>query len=125
MFEPLVILAPLDSGCHFRVECLYPDLKLEHPGRKPGDYLAQRLRQPIRNQLEVEEVPGTVMRQQEFENGAAVIEVQIESAIHELELPRATVEQALQVVEQTGQGGCAHRDVQGRQAKLAGKGATT
>ena len=47
------------------------------------------------------------------------LSVEIEGAVHKLELPHAAVEQALQVLEQRGQGSLPHRDVERREAELA------
>ena len=107
VFQPLVILAALDQLRDLLVEGLNAHLELERAGREPGDDLAQRLRQPVRHHLEVEEVPGPVPFEQELQDRPAGIDVQIEGPIHKLELPHAPVEQALQSdPSNAGSGAC-------------------
>ena len=59
--------------------------------------------------------------EQELQDRPAGFQVEIEGPIHELELPHAPVEQALEVIEQRRQRRLPHRDVQRGQAELAGE----
>src|SRR5258706_15628536 len=82
---------PLDLG----VQCLNSDLELQRPGWEPRDHLAQRERQPVGDQLEVQEQPGRPPLEEELEDATAGADVEIEGAVDELEVARAAVEQAL------------------------------
>jgi hypothetical protein len=68
---------------------------LHRAGRELGDGFAQRLGQAVGNHLEVIEISGLMAGEEEFENGAAGVEIQVERAIHELELLHATIQQLL------------------------------
>ena len=57
------------------------------------------------------EVAGPMAFKKEFKNGAARGDVQVERAVHELELPHTAIEQALQVFEESGQGSLAHGNI--------------
>src|ERR1017187_598625 len=64
---------------------------------------------------------GLMAGEEKFEDGFAGGDVEIERAIHKLELFHAPVEQALHLFEKSGQGNLAHGNVERRQTKLAGE----
>ena len=74
VLQPLIVLAAVDQRSRLLVERLDADLELERARREPGDHLAQRLRQPVRHHLEVEEVPGLVALEEELQDGPAGVE---------------------------------------------------
>ena len=78
-------------------------------------------RQPVGHHLEMEEVAGPMAFEEELQDRPAGVDVEIERAVHELELPHAAVEQPLQFAEQRGQRRLPHGDVERRQAELAGE----
>ena len=53
-FQLEIVLPPTDSLGHFLVESLNPHLKLKRARRKLANQLAQRLRQAVRDHLEVQ-----------------------------------------------------------------------
>ena len=101
ILQPLIILPAADGRADFLVERLDADLELQRARRELGDDFAQRFGQPVGNHLEVEKMPGLVPLQKEFEDGLAGSDVEIERAVHELELLHAAVQQLLQLVEQS------------------------
>ena len=109
------------SCADFLVERLDADLELQRAGRKLGDDFAQRFRQPVGNHLEMKEMAGPIALEEEFEDGLADGDVEVERAVNELELFHAAIEQPLQLLEQGGQGNLPHRDVERRQAEFAGE----
>lgn len=54
-FRPGIVLAPADVRLHLRIEGLYADLELQDTRRKAQDGVFQRMRQVIRNHLEMHE----------------------------------------------------------------------
>lgn len=73
----------------------------------------------------MEEEPVAPVLAEEAEDGAADGQVQVEGAIDELELAGAAVEQALETGEEGFERELAHRDVERREAELAGERATS
>src|ERR1035441_3242479 len=114
VFESLVILAAMDQLRDLGIERLNPHLELERAGWEPHNDLAQRIRQPVRHHLKMEEETGLAPFEQELEDRPAGMDVQIKGPIHELELPHSPGEQALQMSEQGGQRRLPHRNIQRR-----------
>jgi hypothetical protein len=88
-----VVLSAADALRDFFVEGLYADFKLERAWRELADQLAQSLGQAIGDHLEVQEQAGHVALQEELEDSAADVEVEVEGAIHELEMANAALEE--------------------------------
>src|SRR5216684_2221650 len=121
--ETSVILMAADVLCCGGIKGLNTDFKLQCARRKLRDDLPQGLRQPVRNHLEMHKQSRPKMIQKELENRPARRRIQIEGAIHELELLRPAVEQILQLLEQHWKGKLTNRHVERRQAKLTKEGA--
>ena len=103
------------------VEGLDAQLELERAGRETGDHLAQALGQAVGHQLEMKEPARLMACEEEFEDGAAGLDVEVEGAVHKFELPDAACQQVLEVGKQGRQWRLAHRDVERGKAKLAGE----
>lgn len=115
------ILASADAAADLRVERLDADFELDGARGKPGDLLAERLRQAVGDHLEVEEQAFGPAVAEEAEDGAADLEVQVEGAVDELEVARPAIEQALHGVEEAVEGERPDGNLEGRQAELAGE----
>src|SRR5262249_15108394 len=124
VFEFAQILPAANQLANLLVERLHADFKLQRARRKPRDALAKRFRQTIRNHLEVQEETRPVTSEKEFQQGPAALEIQVERAIHELELLHPSIQQALESGEQFFEGRLTHRDLEGTQAELAGERTT-
>ena len=112
LFQPLMVLSAFDQLGNLLIKGLDADLELKRARRKPGDDLAQALRQAIRNHLEMKKMPRLVAFEKEIQNRAAHVHIEIESAVNEFELFHTAVEQPLQMLQEGGQGSQAHGDVQ-------------
>ena len=121
IFEPRVILSPLNQRARLLVEALDANLELQRAGGELRDDFAQRFWQTVRHHLEVEEHAGLMAVQKELEQRAAHQQVQVEGAVHELELLHPPVDESLQFGQHFLQGKLPHRNVQRRQAELAGE----
>ena len=119
--QPFTVLPAADERADFGIERLDANLELQRAGREPGDDLAQFGGQPVGNHLKMIKMAGLMAREEKFEDGPAGGDVQIERAVHELELFHAPVEQLLHLVEKSGQGNLPHRNIERRQAKFAGE----
>ena len=119
--ELVVVLPAADESAHGFVEGLDADFKLQRARRKFGDGFAQGFRQPVGDHFKVEEMSGLIACEKKIENGFADADVQVEGAVHKLELPHAAINQSLHLFEQDGQRNLAHGNVERRQAKLAGE----
>lgn len=75
---------------------------MEGAGQELRDELAEDFGKPVRDHFEMDEQPGMVAIEKELQNRSADIEVQIERAVNEFELLDAAVDQALQVLQQSG-----------------------
>src|SRR5437870_3140516 len=89
--EASVILMAADVLCCGGIKSLNSDFKLQSAGRKLRDDFPQWLRQPVRNHLEMHEQSRPEMIQKELEDRPARRRIQIEGAIHKLELLRSAV----------------------------------
>ncbi len=110
--EAFVILPPADERADFGVEGLDADFKLQRAGRKPGDDFAQFSGQAVGNHLKMVEMAGLMAREEKFEDGLAGGDIEVEGAVNELELFHAAIQQALHLVEKSGQGNLAHGNVE-------------
>src|SRR5439155_3335148 len=108
IFQPLIVLAALDQIADFLVEGLDADLELERAPRKLRDHRAQGFGQPVGDHFKMEEMSGLIAFEEEFQDGPADGEVEVERAIHELELRYAAIEQPLQVFQQERKGRLPH-----------------
>src|ERR1051325_8718178 len=117
--EALIILAAVDELADCFVESLDADLELQGGGREFRNDFTQCVWQAIGDHFEVKEMTGLIPFEKEFKNGFADGDVQIESAIDEFEMFDATVEKALQGLEQAREGNLTDWNVQRREAKLA------
>ena len=106
--QALLILSTADARLHFRIEGLNAHFKLQRPGRKLGDALAERRRQSVRNHLKMNEESGAPVGEKEVEDGAASGEVKLEGAVHKLELSHSAIEQFLEGFQQSFQGELTH-----------------
>src|SRR5205823_1264445 len=116
-----IILPPADQPAHLRIERLNADLKLQCAGRKPGDQLAQRVRNPVRNHFKMDEQSRPAAIVKELKNCLADVEVQVEGAVNKLELLHPAVEQPLESIQERGKGELPHRNVQRRETEFAAK----
>ena len=82
-----VVLPALDQRAHRFVEGLNPNLELERACGEFRNDVAQGGRQAVRDHFEMEKMPGLITLEKEFEDRFAHVHVEVESAIHELELP--------------------------------------
>src|SRR5439155_19785734 len=80
------VLPPADPPADLFIERLNADLELQRSGRELRNDLSQSVRQPIWNNLEVKEEAGLIAFQEKLEERLAGVQVQIEGAIHKLEL---------------------------------------
>src|SRR5438552_11348110 len=75
------ILAAADQFADLFVKGLHADFELQRARRKLRDQFAQRLRQPVRDHLEVEEQSRFIAFQERVQQRPARVQVQVESAI--------------------------------------------
>src|SRR5262245_18788209 len=112
------ILPAADEPADLVIERLDADLELERARWNLCDDLAQGLRQAIGNHLKVEEQSRLVTVEEELQERFADVVVQVERAIHELELLHTAVEQPLKFSQHSIERHLSHRDVQRTQAEL-------
>jgi hypothetical protein len=117
--EPLVVLPAADERPDFGIEGLDTDLELERAGRKAGDDRAQLGGQAIGHQLEVIEPARLMPLKKEFQDRPAGGEVEVERAVHELELFQSAIQQLLHRRQERLQRCLAHGDVERREAEFA------
>src|SRR5262245_21136362 len=67
----------------------------------------------------MEEQARLVAFEEELKQGAADVQVQVEGAVHELELPDPAVEEPLQMLEQPVERGLPHGNVERAETELA------
>ena len=96
VFDALRVLPAANALADFGVEALDADFELQCAGGELFDQVAQAVGETVGDHLEMEEEIGLVALPEEFEDGAAEVEIEIESAIDELEAAQAAVEEALQ-----------------------------
>src|SRR6185295_8710189 len=120
----LEILSAADEPADFGLECLDSNLELQCARGKLFDDFPQGVGQTVRDHFEVDEQIRPEPFAEEMQNRAADFEIQVERAIHKLELFDASVQQFLEAFEERGEGDLPHRDVQRRQAELAREWAT-
>src|ERR1019366_289991 len=119
--EPFVILPAADVLADFGIERLHADLELQGAGRKLRDDLTQFSGQTVRNHLEMEKHFWLVARKEKFQQRLDGGELEFECAIHELELLQTAIQQPLHRREKFIQRHLPHRNVERRQAELAGE----
>ena len=119
--QPRVVLRTADVFGSPLVESLNADFKLKGAGRELHDDFTQRLGQPVRNHLEVEEQAVVMAIQKKLQDGFARRDVQVEGAVNKFELAHAAVEEFLQFGQEGGQRELPHRHVEGGEAKFAGE----
>src|SRR5256885_1116798 len=100
VLQLLKILTTADPMANLVIKRLDADLELQCAGRKSDDYFPKDGRQPIGDHFKMIEKPGLPAFEAEFEQCPAGIDVQIESAIHELELLDPALQEPLQVAEE-------------------------
>ena len=103
IFQPSVVLPAADVHGNLRVEGLDAYLELQGSRRKFRDHFAQRLRQSVRYHFEMDKQSGTMAFQEEFQDGLARGDIEVERAIDELELAHAAVQQLLHFRQQQRQ----------------------
>src|SRR5690606_9443223 len=89
------ILAPGNALAGGIVKGLHTDLKLQTARRDGCDLLAQRIGQPIGNELEVQEHALLPAFAEEPQNLGRAVDAQIEGAIDKLEVADAALQQSL------------------------------
>lgn len=119
--EAGVVLSARDAGGDLGVEGLDTDLELEAAGRELADDLAQLGGEPVGDHFEVVEPAVAMAAEEEFEDGACDVDVQVEGAIDEFEVARAAVQEALEGGQERFQREGADGDVEGGQAEFAGE----
>ena len=91
----LVVLFAADQRLHFRVEALHSDFQLQSAGREFRKQFLQAVGQMIGYYFKVDKNRIVRLRSQlveeELQDAAADIRVQIESAVDELELARSSL----------------------------------
>ena len=112
VLEAGVILATFDERADGFVERLNANFELQRAGRKTGNHFAQRGGQAVGDHFEVVKMAGLVALKKEFKDGFAGRDVEVESAVHELELLNPALKQAREMIKQAGQGELAYGDVQ-------------
>src|SRR5690348_6374252 len=112
VLKPFVILAAADKLFNFEIERLHANFELQRTRWKPGDDFPQCLRQAIRDHLEVKEKSGPMTRQKKLQNRTAEVHIQIEGAIHKLELLHTAIEQLLHFAKKRVQIHRTHRHVE-------------
>ena len=109
-----VVLPARDALLHLGVEALDADFELQHTGRKLRDQDLEPVRQLVRDQLKVHKlVRGRWSRRQavqkKLQDARRGLDLQVEGAVHKLELPRAALIQPVQLgqkrVQVKGPGG--------------------
>ena len=119
LLEPRIILPAFDEAANMLIERLNANFELEHARREPGDDFAESFRQTVRDHFEMEEVAGLPAGKEEFENGAADVDVQVERAVDELEMFHASLQKAVQMREEIRERRLADRNIERRKAELA------
>src|SRR5688500_5569397 len=123
--KAIVVLAALDAGADFGVEGLDADFELEGARRKFGDDFAKAVGQAVGNHFEVEEMAGLIIRETEFQDRAAGVQIKVESAIDEFEMLHAATEESFKRPEELSGIESTHRNVERREAEFARKRADT
>ena len=119
--KPFVILPAADELADFRIKGLDADLELQRAGRKLGNDFSQLGGQPVGNHLEMIKISQLMPRQKKFQNCLTRQDVQVERAIHKLELLQAALQKFLHRREKFVQRHLPHRNVERRQTKFAGE----
>src|SRR3954462_15459173 len=101
IFQLRHVLSPADQLADVIVERLHADFELERARRKLRDQAAQRFRQTVRDHLEMKEEAGLIAFQEELQQRATDVEIQVEGAINELEMYHPAIEQLLQFGQET------------------------
>ena len=123
-----VLLAPRDQRLHLDIEGLDADLELQRARRKSRQPPAQRRRQVIRYQFEVQE-RWIVRRtfnplQEEVQDRGRGLDAQIEGPVDELVAPCTALPERFEFLQETIERERPRGPVQRRQAELALEGAS-
>ena len=113
LFQPAQILPAADQLADLLIERLHADLKLQRAGRKFRDDRSERLRQSVWNHFKMKKQARLVSLQKKLQQRLADIQVQVERAIHELEMLHPAVEQPLQRLQKFGQWRLPHWNIKG------------
>src|SRR3954467_3969240 len=92
IFQLRHVLPLADQLADLIVERLHANFELERARRKLRDQAAQGFRQTVRDHLEMKEEPGLIAFQEELQQRAADVEVQVKGAIDELEMFHPAIE---------------------------------
>jgi hypothetical protein len=110
--QPCVILPAADTLSDLGVEGLDSHLELEGASGELADQLAQWFGEAVGDHFEVQEKPWVLALQKKVEYRAARVQVQVESAVNELELAHATIHEQLQLPKKQRQLELAHWDIE-------------
>src|SRR4029079_1565582 len=92
-FDLGIVLPPADPLGNFIIESLNPHLKLKRAGRKLPDQLPQSLRQAIGDHLKMQKQSRPVTLQEKLQNPLPDFQIQVERAVHKLEMPHPALQQ--------------------------------
>jgi hypothetical protein len=93
LFGDGIVLLTTDELSGFGIEGLDADFELEHAWWEAADDFAKGFRESIGDEFEVEEEVRGDAFEEEFEDGAADAEIEVEGAIDEFELSESAVEE--------------------------------
>lgn len=89
VFEFFKILSAADEFADIVIEGLDADFELQRSGGELTDQFAEGIGESIGDHFEVKEESRRVTIEEELEDRAADVEIEIESSIDEFELPEA------------------------------------
>ncbi len=119
-FRALVVLPSSDSFCDLWIESLDTDFELERSRGELLDRGAERFGEAVRDHFKVEEQIRGEAVEEEVQERLAGLEIEVEGAVDELEMPEALIEEVLELMKQGVEGEGADGGVEGGQAELAG-----